>query len=86
MYDPGSSRLFVDDISNQRVIIFDGRHPAPRRLFQPVSNAARREFTGIDIDRNHIAQPGDTHNLVTHNLVTGRCEEIDNSKGLFLNL
>jgi hypothetical protein len=51
---PGSSRLFVDDISNQRVIIFEGRHPAPRRLFQPVSNAARREFKGIDIDCNHI--------------------------------
>ena len=24
MYDPGGGRLFVDDISNQRVIIFDG--------------------------------------------------------------
>jgi hypothetical protein len=25
-----NSRLFVDDISNQRVIIFDGRHPCPQ--------------------------------------------------------
>jgi hypothetical protein len=33
MYDPGSSRLFVDDISKQRVIIFDGRHPAPGDYF-----------------------------------------------------
>jgi hypothetical protein len=38
MYGPGSSRLFVDDISNQRVIIFDGRHSAPMRLFHAASS------------------------------------------------
>jgi hypothetical protein len=50
MYELGSSRLFVDDISNQRVIIFDGRILPQGDYFTRL----RREFTGVEIDRQHI--------------------------------
>jgi hypothetical protein len=33
-------RLFVDDVSNQRVIIFDGRHPCPRSAAKSVLSDA----------------------------------------------